>query len=171
MAIRTESRLYDRDFHAWTQEQARELRRMAGHVSRNLDTDRLAEEVEDLGKRERRKLRRHLHHCLRHLVKLAWSPATDTRSSWRREVRDHRRFALEVLQDSPGLRQYIDFDAVWADALAEAGADLGDFGESPPPKLDQCPIALDDLLQPTFDVDAAIRTMAAAFEGAAKPGR
>jgi len=49
--------LYDRDFFAWTQQQAALLRRgAAGGPSADLDFENLAEEIESWGKRDRRAL-------------------------------------------------------------------------------------------------------------------
>ena len=50
--------LYERDFYAWTQAQARELRRLgATRTTLPLDLPRLAEEIADLGKDRRDALR------------------------------------------------------------------------------------------------------------------
>ena len=49
--------LYDEDFVAWTQQQAKALRAAAGsRTNQPLDWENLAEEVEDLGKSVRREL-------------------------------------------------------------------------------------------------------------------
>ena len=57
--------LYDRDFVLWTEEQAAALRRAKGS-NLPLDWENLAEEIESLGKSDRRALssqiRRILHH-------------------------------------------------------------------------------------------------------------
>ena len=58
--------LYDRDFYAWTQDQAALLR--AGRVS-DIDAERLTEEIESVGARERRELRNRLARLLQHLLK------------------------------------------------------------------------------------------------------
>src|SRR6478672_2624173 len=51
--------LYERDFYAWTQAQARELRRFAAtRPNLPLDLPHLAEEIADLGTEQRAKLRR-----------------------------------------------------------------------------------------------------------------
>ena len=58
--------LYDRDFVLWTEEMARLLReRRFGE----LDIENLAEEVERMGKRDRRELLSRLEALLMHLVK------------------------------------------------------------------------------------------------------
>jgi len=77
--------LYDEDFYAWTQEQAKLLRR--GRVAANrLDIEHIAEEIEDLGKSE-------LHTCqslceliVEHLLKLEYSGLTQPTNHWRREI-------------------------------------------------------------------------------------
>ena len=49
-------RLYDTDFYAWTQDQARKLREVRDN---RLDAEHLAEEVADLGKSELRAVKAH----------------------------------------------------------------------------------------------------------------
>jgi hypothetical protein len=51
--------LYERDFVAWTEEQAGRIRAAAGtHSNLPIDWERVAEEIEDLGKSDARELRR-----------------------------------------------------------------------------------------------------------------
>jgi hypothetical protein len=53
MSARTPEQLYETDFYAWTQAQAKELRRFARtRPNLPLDLEHLAEEVQDLGKSE-----------------------------------------------------------------------------------------------------------------------
>ncbi|SDF89540.1 protein of unknown function DUF29 [Limimonas halophila] len=157
MALLANDDLYERDFHAWTQDQAARLRAL-GRDNR-FDVAHVAEEIEDLGKRERRDLESHLHQLLRHLIKLAWSGADEPRPGWRREVRDHHRAALRTLRDSPGLRQKIDLAAIWAAARADANADLSDYGEAPYPDTLACPFATDDVLGDVLDPGDAVATL------------
>jgi hypothetical protein len=87
------SALYDRDFFLWTQEQAAALRR-AKDSNLPLDWGNLAEEIESLGKSDRRELRSQIRQILRHLFRLAASPAREPRAGSRRdaEVAPARRF-------------------------------------------------------------------------------
>lgn len=96
--------LYDRDFLLWTQKQAAELRR-AAHARVNLPIDftNLAEEVESLGKSDRRAAVSHLAKIIEHLLKLELSPADRPRAGWKRSVRDARMELHLVLEDSPSL--------------------------------------------------------------------
>jgi Domain of unknown function DUF29 len=71
--------LYDRDFFAWTQQQAALLRRAAaGEPSSDLDLQNLAEEIESLGKRDRRALPAQLARITEHLLKLQFSRVAES---------------------------------------------------------------------------------------------
>src|SRR6476661_110598 len=63
--------LYDRDFVAWTSETARLLR--AGRFDET-DIEHVAEEIEDMGKRDKRELHGVLTVLLLHLLKWNWQP-------------------------------------------------------------------------------------------------
>ena len=95
------SALYDEDFVRWTEEQAAALRRArsippAGISGSNLplDWDNLAEEIESLGKSDRRELRSQITRVLRHLLKLEASPAAEPRAGWRATI-DEARAEIE----------------------------------------------------------------------------
>jgi uncharacterized protein DUF29 len=98
--------LYDRDFVLWTEEQAAALRRAKGS-NLPLDWENLAEEIESLGKSDRRELRSQITRILRHLLKLAVSPKSEPRGGWRSTIRDARVEIEGVLEDSPSLRREI----------------------------------------------------------------
>ena len=88
--------LYDQDFVAWTEAQAAALRaRTAGHNA--LDHDRLAEEIEDLGKSDTRACRSLLDRIIEHLIKLEAFPDDQAAGHWRREVRVFRRDLADIL--------------------------------------------------------------------------
>lgn len=57
---------YEHDFYAWTQEQSQLLR--AG-LLQLIDIEHLAEEIEDMGRAERRELESRLETLLMHLLK------------------------------------------------------------------------------------------------------
>ena len=101
------SELYDRDFFLWTQEQATALRAVKDS-NLPLDWDNLAEEIESLGKSDRRELRSQIRRIMRHLLKLEISPALDLRSGWCSTIADSRSEIEDVLQDSPSLRREVD---------------------------------------------------------------
>jgi hypothetical protein len=98
------SALYDEDFVRWTEEQAAALRRAKGS-NLPLDWENLAEEIESLGKSDRRELRSQITRILRHLLKLEVSPAKEPRAGWRTTIREARLEIEGVLEDSPSLRR------------------------------------------------------------------
>jgi hypothetical protein len=122
--------LYDRDFLMWTEDQARELRRAKG-AKLPLDWDNLAEEVESLGKSQRRELASQIRRILRHLLKLEAAPASDPRAGWHATIYDGRAEIEGILRDSPSLRREIDgLLSEQAGAAAKlAAADLAQHGE------------------------------------------
>ena len=97
--------LYQEDFTLWAAEQAERLRDAARDGSNlPLDWENLAEEVESLGRSERRELRSLVHQIIAHLLKLAHSRTIRVRVHWESEVSLLRRRLQLCLEDSPSLR-------------------------------------------------------------------
>jgi Domain of unknown function DUF29 len=85
------SQLYKSDFYAWTQAQARELRRFArSRPNLPLDLAHIAEEIADLGKSERDPLRSWTRRILEQLLLLQFSPAREPRPAWIGEIVNFR---------------------------------------------------------------------------------
>ena len=95
--------LYDADFHAWTQEQAKLLRE---HQWDLVDVANLIEEVETLGRQERRELRNRLTVLLGHLLKWHFQPQKQS-NSWLATIREQRREVATLLQENPSLKAYL----------------------------------------------------------------
>ena len=92
MTSATASRLYEEDFFAWTQLQAKELRRFArSRPNLPLDLPHIAEEIADLGKAERDSLRSWTASVIEHLLLLEHSSANDPRRGWIGEIVNFRR--------------------------------------------------------------------------------
>lgn len=92
--------LYDRDFYAWTQQQATLLR---SRQWPDLDTVNLAEELEDMGRTEKRELQSPLEVLLIHLLKWEFQPNLRSRS-WRLTLKEQRLRLHSHLQENPSLR-------------------------------------------------------------------
>jgi hypothetical protein len=133
---------YDTDFHAWAQEQAGLLR--AGRFSQ-LDIEHVAEEIEDLGKRERRALQSRLGVLLGHLLKWCYQPEYVNRKSWRATINAQRRSLAQLLDENPSLRAALPqvIARAYADgldlAVAETPLDYGAFPAT-------CPWSVDEIL-------------------------
>jgi hypothetical protein len=104
--------LYDEDFVRWTEEQAAALRRAGSLIPAEargsnvpLDWENLAEEIESLGKSDRRELRSQITRILRHLLKLETSPTAEPRAGWRATIDEARTEIEGLLEDSPSLRR------------------------------------------------------------------
>lgn len=103
--------LYDKDFLAWSKQQAEALR-AARHDGSNesLDWENLAEEIEDLGISVRRELQSQIRRIVRHLLKLQNSPAKEPRRGWEESIVDARAEVEDLLETSPSLRTGLDRD-------------------------------------------------------------
>lgn len=127
--------LYDEDFVLWTEQQAQALRAAARDATNQpLDWENLAEEIESLGKSDKRELRSQIYRIIRHLAKLQFLPAGEPRHGWRESVVDGRVQAELVLDDSPSLRRELpQIGAQQAPkAIERAITDLREYGELAP---------------------------------------
>ncbi|MEI6985245.1 MAG: DUF29 domain-containing protein [Rhodospirillaceae bacterium] len=94
------SGLYERDFHAWAMEQAGFLR--AGNYSA-ADIAHIAEEIESMGRTEKRELVSRLAILLCHLLKWRFQPGLRG-NSWRYSIIVQRRDLARHLADNPSLK-------------------------------------------------------------------
>lgn len=94
------TKLYDRDFFAWTQDQADALRRRSAN---EIDWENLLEEVESLGRQEQGELTSHMTVLLTHLLKWQHQPARRSRS-WMLTVLEQREQIRRLLRDNPSLK-------------------------------------------------------------------
>jgi hypothetical protein len=100
--------LYEQDLAAWSRQQAEALRAAGrGGSNQPLDWENLAEEIEDLAKSLRRRLRSQIARIIHHQVKLEYSPAIEPRNGWCRTIRLARLDIARILEDSPSLEREI----------------------------------------------------------------
>ena len=125
---------YTMDFCAWAARQAGLLR---DGRSAEADLEHIAEEIEDLGKADRRSLASHVRTVIEHLMKLEASSAAEPRAGWRETVRRTRRDIADLLTDSPSLRRELPGMIAQqmeptrrdvADGLADRGEDAAALG-------------------------------------------
>jgi hypothetical protein len=92
--------LYDTDFHQWTQEMAEAIR--DGRRVSEADAALIAEEIEDLGRGERKSLRSAVIVLFMHLLKKQYQPDKATRS-WDLTIKDQRNEIDDILEENPSL--------------------------------------------------------------------
>ncbi len=101
----TNAELYKQDFFEWTQSTAAMIR--AGKWY-DIAPEALAEEVESLGARDHRELRRRLQRLVTHLLKWQHQPSgRQTGQSWRSTIRMQRQEIADLLEQSPSLRRTV----------------------------------------------------------------
>jgi hypothetical protein len=102
--------LYDQDFYAWANEQAALLRE--GRLS-EADVEHIAEEIESIGRSEKRELVNRLRILLLHLLKWQFQPSRRG-ACWEASIINTRDELEDHLHDNPSLKSQI------ADALGSA---------------------------------------------------
>jgi hypothetical protein len=133
---------YETDFYLWTQQQA-ELLRQREFNRIDLDLANIAEEIESMGKRDRRSISGYLHNVIMHLLKWQYQPERRG-NSWRLSIENGRYQILDLLEESPSLKAQI--EAITAKeyhrarkvASLETGLPLTTFPE-------QCPFTLEQI--------------------------
>jgi hypothetical protein len=148
MAARAPGPLYEEDFYAWTQLQARALRRLAdSRPNLPLDLAHLTEEIRDLGKEQRNALRSWTTRIIEHLLLLQHSSASEPRRGWIGEIVDFRSEIEERL--TPTLRRDLQrqLPVLYERGRRNLLRKLAAHGEPDAPDLPEtCPFTLDQLL-------------------------
>ena len=97
--IRPVSAGYDEDLYAWSRDQADRLRALR---PAQFDWENVAEEIESLGKSDRRSVQSDLKIVLLHLIKWKYQPQK-RKSGWRSSINEHRDRIERIIEDSPSL--------------------------------------------------------------------
>ena len=154
--------LYDDDIVTWAEEQAAALRALGtrGDLSNALDWENVAEEIESVGRSHLRAVEGLLIQTLAHLLKRASAPLAPSSLHWREEIATFQITAWNAYEAS--MRQRLNWPRIWNSAVTTAEAGLGAYGNRLLPGLPEaCPIVPEDLLSDHFDIDRALRTIAA----------
>jgi hypothetical protein len=144
-AIRPAANLYDEDFAVWTAETARLLRE--GRFT-EVDAEHLAEEIEDMGNRDRREVLSRLTLIIQHLLK--WQYQTQKRSrSWRATVVVQQAELEHIFEQSPSLRRPSPaaLERAYRNAVKQASIQTDLPAESFPR---ECPYTLEQILDSEF---------------------
>lgn len=139
------ARRYEDDFFGWATEQAALLR--AGRVG-EADLANIAEEIDSMGRSEKRELVSRLAVLFAHLLKWQFQPALRS-NSWRLTLREQRRKLARHLQDNPSLRPLLGQAATdgYGDALLDVQRETGLAETTFPPTA---PWTVDEVLDDSF---------------------
>ena len=129
------------DFYLWTQQQAALLRQ--GQFNRvDLDLENIAEEIESMGKRDRRSVSSYLQNVLLHLLKWQYQPERRG-TSWKLSIRNGRYQIRRLLSESPSLKPQLpamiaeDYSPARENAADETGLPLTTFPDVCPFTVEQ----------------------------------
>jgi hypothetical protein len=136
---------YEEDFYAWTVEQSRLLR--SGDLAA-VDAANVAEEIESMGRSDRRELKSRLVVLVMHLLKWRHQPGARSRS-WSATIDEQRLQIDGILSESPSLRPAVATMLIEAHTIARARA-IAETGLADDAFPEDCPFAADDVLSRAF---------------------
>lgn len=109
--------LYDIDFNLWIEQTVNQLKK--GNL-KDLDIENLVEEIESMGRSEKREIYSRLKVLLIHLLKWKYQPYKKT-SIWIATINEQRTQINLILKDSPSLKPYLRDN--WEDCYQDARID------------------------------------------------
>jgi hypothetical protein len=131
---------YSTDFSSWIDHTVQLLR---DHRWQDIDLEQLIEEVQDLGKSDRRGISSQLSRLLLHLLKWQYQPQRRS-DSWLDSITDARTQIELAIKDSPSLRSYpaeqleTSYSRACRLAAKQTGLPISTFPESCPYSVDLC---------------------------------
>ena len=137
--------LYDRDFYAWANQQAALLR--AGRLA-EADIENIAEEIESMGRSEKRELVSRLTILLQHLLKWQFQPEKRS-NSWRAGIREQRVRIARILKASPSLKAY-PAQSLPGSFIIGLDAAIAETGLAPSALPVACPYSVEQVLDDDF---------------------
>lgn len=135
--------LYDQDFYLWALETAEALR--AGRL-KDIDLEHVAEEIEDMGKRNARELESRVTQILEHLLKLRLAKGVIleyNQGVWQASILRQRDELDVLLQESPSLRRRIGPDFIHKCYRRAAARVAAEYKIEPPA---ECPFEEAEIL-------------------------
>ena len=140
--------LYEDDFYAWTQQQAKLLRRLPP-AANELDLEHIAEEIEDLGRSDLRAAQSLCEHIIEHFLKLEHSGLEHSAleqpaDHWRDEIVEWRLQLEKILTRS--IEAKLDLPARYRAALRlvrRLERDVPGFASRLPA---ECPYTLEQII-------------------------
>ncbi|BAZ80498.1 DUF29 domain-containing protein [Sphaerospermopsis kisseleviana CS-549] len=107
--------LYEQDYLLWIEDTVNKLR---SRDIEGLDFENLIEEIESLGRSDKRELENRLEELLEHILKRKYVNMPDCYRRWVESIIKQRNGLRKLLKNSPSLKPY--FSQVFDEAYAEA---------------------------------------------------
>ena len=146
MTLAKVKNLYDQDFALWIEKTVKDLK--SGDLSQ-VDLENLIEEVESLGKSQRKAVDNFLTRLLEHLLKRCYVVLPDCYRGWEIEIRNFRKELKKEFKYSPSLKRFMIeiLEECYREALEAVKEDYPDSNFP-----DVCPFAedIDSLLNHKF---------------------
>jgi hypothetical protein len=139
---------FEADYAQWCAEQGALLRE--GRLA-DLDRENIAEEIESLGRSDKREIESRLKVLLVHLLKLKFQPGKK-KPGWKSTLNEQRRRIQKLIKESPSLRSHPnavlgeEYEYARSDAAEETGLDLSVFPIG-------CPFSIENILDLSFYPD------------------
>jgi hypothetical protein len=128
--------LYDQDFALWIEATVKQLK---SEDFSQVDLENLIEEVESLGRKDKRELENRLTTLFEHALKRCYVPLPDCYRGWEVTLKRTQKKLKKVLRDSPSLKNY--FTEVLVDCYRDAVDNIIDEHDVNFP--DNCPFSQD----------------------------
>jgi hypothetical protein len=130
--------LYETDYHLWVLETVKQLQNRDLEA---IDWDNLIEEVSDLARRDKKKLKSLLKNLIEHLLKLKYWQTEKKRNQghWQAEITNFRQLIRDELEDSPSLQPYL--YEIYPKCYAEARKIASQRSQLPSETFPEQPIA------------------------------
>jgi predicted YcjX-like family ATPase len=137
--------IYDRDFQAWTEQQARALK---ARRASDIDWANVAEEIESLGRAEKNEIKQRLMRLVQHLLKWEFQPGKRSHS-WQSTISAQRTHIQGIIESSPSLRDFPNevAERAYEHARRQASLETGLALNVLPAAL---PYAVNDILRDDF---------------------
>ena len=99
--------LYHRDYNLWQEKILTALRERNSDL---LDWDNLIVEIAEVGKSQKRALKNYTQRLIEHILKIKYWKTERERNlaHWRIEIRNFREQIIDILEDSPSLKSYLE---------------------------------------------------------------
>lgn len=104
MTLAKVKNLYDRDFALWIEKTVKQLK--SGDLSQ-VDLENLIEEVESLGRRDKRELKNRLITLFEQALKRRYLPLPECYRGWELTIKRCQSELKDILQDSPSLCSFL----------------------------------------------------------------